>query len=320
MIEEIFDGFFIKENHFSEWQEAKIRDVKAILSDRETPFTKKGKDNLPQFGIGKGKGTKRNKQLFPTSYIITEIDVPPSSKGVLNEREKFEKWSPIFIDIFQMIKADDSINYWAMYLTSSMCGIRFILKLDKPVFSKDEYENVAKSFLLSLSEVGIKEEYIDNNANHGWYVPTFRKYFDHRRKRFSIQSNTNKNNDSVNLFTEAIKLTKGKEKFTEGNRNKFIHLLACNANRYGIERLDTFCLIKENDYEYDVTEVEKTVNSVYQSNQTEFGKNTSSTSIKNATITLNQQIKKLDCWSPYSALQTELSRKYVFSIKQMPAY
>lgn len=287
----VLNDFFIKENHFEEWQEASRSYFKALLSEREQPLTNEEKSRLPQFGIGKVKGSKCNRQLFPTNFIITELDVPRSEKEKLSHQEKFKKWSPKFKEIYEKAKADEDSQYWAMYVTSSMCGIRFILKTDTPISSKDEYEKTAMNYLIGLKRFGVNEDYIDIAVNQAWYVPTFKDYFDQPRKKIIVQQKGLKEFTSV--FKKVLGLTEKKEKFIEGNRNNFVHQLACNANRYGIERLATLMQIEENGYNYDPKEVESTVNNVYQNNQSEFGKSKYQNNEQDATVPLNQQIRRL---------------------------
>ncbi len=73
------------------------------------------------------------------------------------------------------------------------------------------------------------------------------------------------------LFQNAVDFTSKKSTYSEGNRNNFIHLLACNCNRLGIKETDAESLIK-NQYDLDVKEIEASLRSAYQNNIHEFAK------------------------------------------------
>src|SRR5690606_5006662 len=67
-----------------------------------------------------------------------------------------------------------------------------------------------------------------------------------------------------------------KESYVNGNRNNFIHLLACNLNRKGVPMPAALGFILS-DYNYNAQEVTATVNSAY-SNTHEHNKSTLSIS------------------------------------------
>ena len=73
------------------------------------------------------------------------------------------------------------------------------------------------------------------------------------------------------LFQKAVDFTNKKSTYSEGNRNNFIHLLACNCNRLGIKETEAENLIK-NQYDLDAKEIEASIRSAYQNNLNEFAK------------------------------------------------
>jgi hypothetical protein len=75
----------------------------------------------------------------------------------------------------------------------------------------------------------------------------------------------------LKIYLDSIKLTENKKSFTTGNRNNFVHQLACNLNRSGVPFAAALGFILV-DYNYDEKEVMAAVNSAY--------KNTSEHSIK----------------------------------------
>ncbi|MGM0408259.1 MAG: AAA family ATPase, partial [Bacteroidota bacterium] len=64
--------------------------------------------------------------------------------------------------------------------------------------------------------------------------------------------------------------TEKKETYIEGNRNNFIHLLACNCNRFGLKEQKTLSLILENYKGLPEQEIKNTVHSAFN-NTSEYG-------------------------------------------------
>jgi hypothetical protein len=83
--------------------------------------------------------------------------------------------------------------------------------------------------------------------------------------------------DYLKLYHDSIKLTEHKESFVTGNRNNFVHQLACNLNRSGVPFAAALGFILA-DYNYDEKEVMAAVNSAYK-NASEHGKTLESKSL-----------------------------------------
>jgi len=179
------DRLFIKENITSPWEPANLADLKSILSDELIPYSSEGKLKIPQFGFGRKIGETLNEQIYPTRYIVIDLDTPPENKKDLSTNSGFEEWSNFFITGYNKIVEYDSIPYWIMYLTPSMCGLRFIVKLKNNVANENEYIQALKDFLITLKNYEIGEKYIDVRVNHSWFLPTYLKYYNERFARFN---------------------------------------------------------------------------------------------------------------------------------------
>lgn len=70
-------------------------------------------------------------------------------------------------------------------------------------------------------------------------------------------------NDYLPVYEHCVRFTEKKESYINGNRNNFVHLLACNLNRKGVP-LPTAMGYILSDYNYDAQEVTTTVNSAYK--------------------------------------------------------
>lgn len=73
------------------------------------------------------------------------------------------------------------------------------------------------------------------------------------------------------LLDKCLKFTEQKEQYYNGNRNNFIFLFSCNANKYGIYEDDTlnFCL---NNFDLDEKEIKATISSTYRNQSADFAK------------------------------------------------
>ena len=74
---------------------------------------------------------------------------------------------------------------------------------------------------------------------------------------------------NINIFDFCVQLTEKSYTYTEGSRNSFVHLLACNLNRYGITEAEATPQIKAR-YNYNDEEVNKSIASAYKANTHEF--------------------------------------------------
>lgn len=174
------DRFFYRENFYGEWSPARSEKLKSILSERDKPYSKEKKAKLPQFGYGKIKGETSTQQLFPTHYVVIDLDVPDDYKSSASTDEGFKQWSDFYMKAYHGIVSDQSIPYKVSCLTPSMCGLRFILELENQVADEEEYIQAINQFCALLEKYGIKEEHIDIRVHQPWYLPTFMQYFNER--------------------------------------------------------------------------------------------------------------------------------------------
>ena len=73
------------------------------------------------------------------------------------------------------------------------------------------------------------------------------------------------------LLDKCLKFTDQKEQYYNGNRNNFIFLFSCNANKFGIYEDDTlnYCI---NNFDLEEREIKATVNSTYKNQSADFAK------------------------------------------------
>ena len=73
------------------------------------------------------------------------------------------------------------------------------------------------------------------------------------------------------LLDKCLKFTEQKEQYFNGNRNNFIFLFSCNANKFGIYEDDTlnYCIT---NFDLDEKEIKATINSTYKNQSADFAK------------------------------------------------
>jgi hypothetical protein len=96
----------------------------------------------------------------------------------------------------------------------------------------------------------------------------------------NIKQESNAVDEKLNL---CLNYTEKKEQYFNGNRNNFIFLFACNANKFGIFESDTinFCL---NNFDLEEREIKATVTNIYKNNIADFAKFAKSAILQNHEI------------------------------------
>lgn len=109
-----------------------------------------------------------------------------------------------------------------------------------------------------------------------------------------IEYNSNKhvevnNNDWESIFGNCIDFTDKKATYIEGNRNNYIHLLACNCNRAGIpEQIASDMILQQ--FDLNSQEIKSTISSAYRNNLKDFA--TFATFAKDANVEHKSAISK----------------------------
>jgi archaellum biogenesis ATPase FlaH len=300
------DQLFIKTDVTSLWESARLSDLRALLSDRENPYSSKEKLKLPQFGFGRKSGDTSNQQIYPTKIIVTELDTPPKFKKAIDRPEVYEKWKLFFSSLYEKVVSDDTFPYWYIYLTPSMCGLRSIVKLDKPVYNEKEYKESVEAYLSLFKRFNVDESFFDIKIKTGWFLPPFENYFKRGNQIFRFKE-VNAGLKLKHQVQKAISLTEETNSFEEGNRNNYIFHLSLNSNRLGIEKQDLLDYIINSDLNYDLKEIELTLNSGYK-NKEEFGVWKDRADIKPAVVSLNALIKRSKIHDPIPVIWSGIKK------------
>ena len=82
---------------------------------------------------------------------------------------------------------------------------------------------------------------------------------------------SNEEQDWLEVFGKCVDFTDRKSSYSEGNRNNYVHLLACNCNRAGIPQNIAEGYILQH-FDLDPQEATPTINSAYANNVADFAK------------------------------------------------
>jgi hypothetical protein len=77
--------------------------------------------------------------------------------------------------------------------------------------------------------------------------------------------------DYSDVFNKCVEFTNKKSQYFEGNRNNYIHLLACNTNRLGVPEDEATNLITQN-FDINPEEARTAIHSAYSNNTNDFAK------------------------------------------------
>lgn len=287
---DIDEHIFMKGSIKDQWERCTAEDVLANMELSRQIILPNLKAIIPAFGFDKSEGSRSNQQGFPTHFVILELDTPPKWKERIKagcQRTLQMAQAQTEMVYFQLHYSN--IPYYWMYLTPSTCGLRFVLQTDRPVINEEHYRQVVLDYLRMLYRITygrLNADYHDIRIHQAWFVPIFYDRFSRKEtiskvadyrpepppkipERKPVQQYTYAGTQE-DLFLKAIKFTERNFTYQEGNRNNYVHHLACNCNRFGIPQRDADQWINT-QFDLDEKEILSTVASAYRNNQAEFG-------------------------------------------------
>ena len=94
---------------------------------------------------------------------------------------------------------------------------------------------------------------------------------DVKEPKTKVENQIAQNLTTDELLDKCLTFTEQKEQYFNGNRNNFIFLFSCNANKFGIYEDDTlnYCI---NNFDLEEREIKATVNSTYKNQSADFAK------------------------------------------------
>ena len=245
--------------------------LRKSLAENKTEAYNKAKKSLPAF-TPSGKFVGGRKLEFLTNYsncIILDIDKLSAAdlqnaKHLANQSEftyaSFISPSGNGLKILVKINSDKANHKEAFLLVQS--NYESILKLEIDKSGKD----VTRLCFYSWDE----NLYLNENATV-FASETKQSVIEAFCHPELVEGQQPSSYNTEAIYNHCIKFTEKKVQFVTGNRNVFVHQLACNLNRKGVSLHEALGYILT-DFGYDEKEVTQAVNSAY-GNIHEFGKN-----------------------------------------------
>jgi hypothetical protein len=212
------------------------------------------KRGLPAFTISATYKNKRKKENIESYSGLLHLD--------------YDK-----LDNVKEVKAKViSIPYtYAAFISPSGNGLKVLVKCNNDMSAHIYTFNALRGYYDSL--LGVKSDRSVKDILRLCFVsydPDL--YLNEDAKVFEHQSYPNNETKSQKDIKWVWDFTSNKQQFIEGNRNKFIHLFACNANRFDYDINETLnYAYTYNDSTFNKEEIERTVKSAYENNVNEKG-------------------------------------------------
>jgi len=269
--------------NFSNWVENKELDI--ILDEIKTGKFKREIDSIRNL---LKKGQKENASILKSKLLAFTV-----SGNFKNERKAksiisyskllildIDKLSESQLDI--TLKTIKLVHYtYAAFISPSGNGIKVVVKVDSDlIHHKKAFDQVVEHYDKSLNiEIDISGSDVSRlcfvSFDPDCYINTNADIFNVQLD--SQETSTLDNNDISNipntfdLYQKCIDFTNKITHYHEGNRNNYIHQLACNCNRIGIIEVEAEKLIMQ-DHDLNPKEIKSSVHSAYKNNIQDFAK------------------------------------------------
>jgi predicted P-loop ATPase len=242
----IRDGMFRKQ----------VETLQQTLVEKGTEAYGKSKKELPAFTpSGKFEGGRKPAYLKEYSKLII-LDIDKLKVEQVNELR---------------VKINNCAYTHCSFLSPSGLGLKIMVKIRSKLENHKQAFNTVKFYYEGLLGVPIDPSGKDvTRLCFLSYDPDL--YMNPDSKAFPVNK---EKADHIQTFQKQVEFTNQKTTYYEGNRNNFIHALACNCNRSGIPESIAMGLIQQN-YDLEETEIKASVSSAYK-NAIEHGKKKQST-------------------------------------------
>ncbi|MBY0066657.1 VapE domain-containing protein [Empedobacter falsenii] len=232
---------------------------KSLEQGKMEPYEKAKKSLIAFTPSATFKGGRKLEYLQYYNQIIV-LDIDKVEKNKLAEIKQ---------------KAIELSTTFMAFISPSNNGLKLFIKVST---NQDEHKNtynIIKEFYEKELEIEIDKSGKDitrlcfySYDPEIFFNPNADIFLVTERSR-SAESNSSNLNTPDLLYDHCVRFTKQKMDYIEGNRNNFVHQLACNLNRKGISYAEALGFILS-DYNYNEIEVMNAVKSAYN-NTHEFG-------------------------------------------------
>lgn len=251
-------------------------EVQKVLEQIKKGFWKKQIEDI-QYQVNNGDNKKANElKLKLPAFTISATYTGKRKK------ENVESYSGLLhldydkLDNIQDVKSKIISNpyTYAAFVSPSGKGLKVLVKCDNDLSTHTYAFNALKSYYDNLLDVA-SDKSIKDVLRLCFISYDSDIYLNKNSKVFNYQSYPNNETTSQKDLEWVWDFTANKEEFIEGNRNNFIHLYGCNANRYGFQISDVInYAYSYSDNEFSKNEIEQSINSAYENNVNEKGRAT----------------------------------------------
>lgn len=157
---------------------------------------------------------------------------------------------------------------YSAFISPSGNGLKVLVKTDAILETHTEFFNALRSYYDGI--VGLESDGAVKDVTRLCFVSYDPElYLNESSEIFKIQNTSSESSVDISWVWS---FTENKSVFKDGNRNNFIHLFACNANRYGIDIIETIGFaLNYSDNSFPSDEIEKSIKSAYENNVNEYG-------------------------------------------------
>lgn len=227
------------------WQ-TQITEIRNCINGGENEKASVLKKNLPAFTPSGTFNERRRKENIESYSGLLHLDY-----------DKVE-------DVEGLKESIINIPYtYSAFISPSGKGLKVMVITDALLKNHTEAFNELRAYYDGI--VGFESDRNVKDVTRLCFVsydPTL--YLNESSKTFCFS------NSSISI-SEVWDFTLKKGEFIEGNRNNFLHLFACNANRFGFDIDDTTNFASNYTCSsFDINEIEKTIKSAYENNVSEY--------------------------------------------------
>lgn len=264
-----------KINYIDSLNGSKIRiiEIQKVLKQINKGLWKSKIEDI-QYQINSGNNIKANQLKIE----LPAFTISATYKG-RRKKENVESYSGLLhldydkLDDIQDIKSKIISNpyTYSTFVSPSGKGLKVLVKCDNDLSTHTFAFNALRSYYDKL--LGVESDKSVKDVLRLCFVSyDSDMYLNENSKVFNYQSYPNNETVSKKDLEWVWSFTANKEDFIEGNRNNFIHLYGCNANRYGFQITDAInYAYSYSDSEFNKDEIKQSIKSAYENNVNEKG-------------------------------------------------
>lgn len=244
------------------WQK-EVENLRALLQELRPDDYSASKRQLPAATFG-GTFSKREAAsvIEPSGIIILDIDNLQDTQMDLY-RSSFEEDQHIhscFVSPsnagFKLLVKYDADNHLQAFLS-----LEKYFKNNYAVTLDPSGKDISRLCYISFDPMLYLNEDSTVFVCDKTIVVNTANSFDNRPERFQGYVLSK---DAKYAYQVCVKWTERHHQYEQGNRNNYIHVLACNMNRAGVVKDDALLMIYNAYSDLDFKEIEQTVNSAYK--------------------------------------------------------